>query len=86
MPARFGSFLLEPFSFDTAAYSIAAREAVLMDPQQRLLLDSIAEALQSGKPGQGQGAVGVFVGLSTPDYADLAKSFSAISPYSSTGN
>ena len=95
LPARFGGFLHEAFAFDAAACSIAATEAVLMDPQQRLLLESVAEALHGSVPaasatarsvavGQ-QGAVGVFIGISTPDYADLAKAYSTISPYSSTG-
>ena len=34
--------------------------------------------------GAGEG-VGVFVGISTPDYADLAKAASEISAYSATG-
>ena len=95
LPARFGRFLHEAFAFDAAAFSIATAEAVLMDPQQRLLLESVAEALHGSVPaasatdssvavGQ-QGAVGVFIGISTPDYADLAKAYSTISPYSSTG-
>lgn len=85
MPARFGSFLSEPFSFDAAAYSIAANEAVLMDPQQRLLLESVAESLHSRMTVQSEGLVGVFIGISTPDYADMAKSYSMISSYSPTG-
>jgi 3-oxoacyl-(acyl-carrier-protein) synthase len=38
---------------------------------------------ECGAVGEG---VGAFIGISTPDYADLAKRHSAISPYSATGS
>ena len=41
---RFGSFLVDPGSFDPAPFGLSSAEAALMDPQQRLLLECIAEA------------------------------------------
>ena len=89
-PSRFGSFLADPFDFDPSAVGISLPEALLMDPQQRILLEAIAELAMgaSGESGLQLGwkEVGVFVGISTPDYADVAKAHSAISPYTATGS
>jgi acyl transferase domain-containing protein len=60
-------------TFDAAFFGISPREARTMDPQQRLLLETAWEALEdAGAPPDGlDGApVGVFAGLSEPDYAD----------------
>lgn len=43
----------------------------MVDPQQRLLLEAGAELIGGG--GGGLSEAGVFVGISTPDYADLKK-------------
>ena len=58
-----------------------------MDPQQRLLLETTQEALGTTHLRSGALAerVGVFVGISSPDYADLAMGHSDISAYSATG-
>ena len=74
-------------TFDATAFSISEAEAALMDPQQRLLLETTQEALGVTQLRCSALAerVGVFVGISTPDYADMAKCHSDISAYSATG-
>ncbi len=78
--------------FDAAFFGIAPREAVWIDPQQRLLLEVAWEALEDG----GQVAdrlagnnVGVFIGVSTDDYARLHDGRTLDGPadgYALTGN
>ena len=92
MPARFGMFLSEPYAFDAAAYATSDSEAIVLDPQQRLLLESTFEAY-SQHQGRAEAPsaltkkpVGVFVGISTPDYADLGKAHSGIGVYTATGS
>ena len=92
MPARFGMFLSQPYSFDAAAFATSDTEAVVLDPQQRLLLESTHEVYsqhqgRAGEPlASGKSPVGVFVGISTPDYADLGKAHSGIGVYTATGS
>ena len=60
--------------FDAAFFAIPAREADQMDPQQRLLLETAWEAFeQAGIPPErwAGSASGVFVGISSSDYAQL---------------
>ncbi len=96
-PSRFGGFMANPFAFDPSAVGVSLPEAVLLDPQQRVLLEAVAElamgsANENGLLGDesgllmGRSQVGVFVGISTPDYADVAKAHSTISPYTATGS
>lgn len=93
---RFGAFLPHGrvSTFDASAFGLPVPEAAMMDPQQRLLLELGWEALQaaagsaaggSGSSGAGSSSTGVFVGISTPDYADLKKAHSPIGVYSATG-
>ena len=74
MYARHGGFLHDVGGFDSWFFRISPREAQSLDPQQRLLLEVAWEALEdagiaadtlSGTP------TGVFVGLTTNDYAQL---------------
>lgn len=101
LPPRFGAFLSGVWEFDHEAFGISTKEAVLLDPQQRLLLSTITSAAHSSQHSRQarsslQGAkgeislsvdtVGVFVGIASPDYADLAKAYGSIGPYSATGS
>ena len=92
MPSRFGMFLNEPYSFDAAAFATSESEAIVLDPQQRLLLESTYEVYsqhqgRAAAPlAPGKSPVGVFVGISTPDYADLGKAHTSIGVYTATGS
>ena len=92
MPARFGMFLSQPYAFDAAAFATSDSEAIVLDPQQRLLLESTYE-VYSQHQGRAEAPlaltkkpVGVFVGISTPDYADLGRAHSGIGVYTATGS
>ncbi len=69
-----GGFVQGIDQFDPAFFGISPREAVCMDPQQRMLLEVAWRAIENG--GQplerlkGR-AVGVFMGISSTDYAAL---------------
>jgi acyl transferase domain-containing protein len=98
MPVRHGSFVRNVYHFDAGAFGISPSEATLMDPQQRVLLELVLELLQpSGgsaphsppaPPAQrsAPGDAGAFVGISTPDYAELTNAHSRITPYSAAGS
>jgi acyl transferase domain-containing protein len=61
----------------------------MIDPQQRVLLEAAAELLaarpQSSSTSRAGQGTGVFVGISTPDYADIKKAATPIGVYSATG-
>ncbi len=68
-----GAFLEDVRGFDAAFFHLSGREADALDPQQRLLLEVAWEALEcSGlAPDRLKGSrTGVFVGLTSHDYAD----------------
>lgn len=71
--ARHGGFIARsPWEFDPAVFSIAPKEATYMDPQHRLLLEVCYHAIEDAgiDPASLKGQkCGVFVGLSTLDYA-----------------
>ena len=78
MYTRRGAFLTgknsSPEYFDAGFFGIAPREAAAMDPQQRLMLEVAWEALErSGQPlPRLRGSrTGVFVGVTSNDYAQL---------------
>ncbi|BDD84046.1 phthiocerol/phenolphthiocerol synthesis polyketide synthase type I PpsB [Tsukamurella pulmonis] len=71
---RDGGFLThwDPAQFDAEFFGISPREAAGMDPQHRLLLEVAWEALEHSGivPGSLRGTrTGVYVGLTTADYA-----------------
>jgi len=74
MCCRYGGFLERVDLFDADFFGISPREAVSMDPQQRLLLEVSWEALEhANQPTERLfgSATGVFVGISTFDYAAI---------------
>ena len=92
MYTRYGGFLDQVDQFDAQFFGISPREAVRIDPQQRLLLEVSWEALEKAGLIPNQLAVsqtGVFVGITTNDYARLlmpAGNLEQIDAYYLTGN
>ncbi|MFG6100259.1 thioester reductase domain-containing protein [Leptothoe sp. ISB3NOV94-8A] len=77
-------------SFDAQFFGITPREARNLDPQQRLLLEVSWEALEQAHQVPHQlrnSATGVFVGISSQDYANqLLAADEPVDTYSGTGN
>lgn len=92
MYTRYGAFLRDVDRFDAPFFRIARREAISMDPQQRLLLEVTWEALEHAgcAPDSLMGTdAGVFVGISTNDYAQMllkAAEQTGLDTYFGTGN
>lgn len=90
--SKWGGFIKGLDLFDAEFFGISPREAPVMDPQQRLLLETAWEAIEdAGEPVDPRIGypAGVFVGISTNDYAQLQSSLqelAAVDIYSSTGN
>ncbi|SOC15856.1 SDR family NAD(P)-dependent oxidoreductase [Stappia indica] len=70
---RRGGFLADIDRFDAAAFRISPAEAERMDPQQRLLLETAWHAVENAglEPSDLPKATGVFVGVTSLDYAAL---------------
>jgi acyl transferase domain-containing protein/NADPH:quinone reductase-like Zn-dependent oxidoreductase/acyl carrier protein len=85
-----GGYLEDGLSFDAAAFGMSRREAEQMDPQQRILLEVTWEALEDAgiAPSCLAGRqVGVFIGASATDYADVPLlDVSALDAHFMTGN
>ncbi len=89
--SKWGGFIEGIAEFDADFFGISPREAAAMDPQQRLLLHAAWEAIEDAgivvDPRRDCPA-GVFVGISTTDYANLQFFHADLPPgdvYSVTG-
>ncbi len=90
MVTRWGGFLEHVDRFDPQFFGISPREASRIDPQQRLLMEVAWEALEdAGQTAEGLSSslTGVFIGISSNDYARLQiGDYEHINAYSGTGN
>lgn len=86
---RHGAFLEAVDQFDPAFFNISPREAERMDPQHRLLLETSWEALERAAmvPAQLHNSrTGVFMAMSSGDYAKLLARNNDQDVYATTGN
>lgn len=77
------------FGFDARFFGVTPREAMAMDPQQRLLLEASWTALEAAliPPSSLAGSdAGVFMGISSTDYALRSADPRSLDGYSATGN
>ncbi|WP_371525599.1 aminotransferase class I/II-fold pyridoxal phosphate-dependent enzyme [Streptomyces sp. NBC_01283] len=85
-----GGFLDRVDEFDARFFGVSAREARRMDPQQRLLLETAWQTFEDAgiAPSTVAGrSIGVFVGISSHDYAELQlPDPRAVDVYSATGS
>ncbi|MFC5718663.1 aminotransferase class I/II-fold pyridoxal phosphate-dependent enzyme [Streptomyces gamaensis] len=85
-----GGFLDRVDEFDARFFGISAREAERMDPQQRLLLEVAWQTFEDAHlaPARLAGSdTGVFIGISSHDYAELQMPrLDAVDVHSATGN
>ncbi|MEH1782799.1 MAG: beta-ketoacyl synthase N-terminal-like domain-containing protein [Nostoc sp.] len=90
MSTRWGGFIEQVDQFDPQFFCISPREAERMDPQQRLLLEVSWQALENAGLASDRltgSNSGVFIGISTNDYARFQfDRLSDIDVYASTGN
>lgn len=83
-------FLEHVDMFDNNAFGLSETESVLIDPQQRLLLETVFDIAtqRSVEMSEEQNRTnwGVFVGVSSSDYAKIsAKHLKGVTAYSATG-
>lgn len=89
--SRWGGFINDLEGFDADFFRISPREASAMDPQQRHLLEVTWEALEDAGVDVNRfrgSAGGVFIGMSSLDYAFLEQGFGEIDridTYANTG-
>ena len=89
---RFAGFIRNIRQFDPAFFGISPREATCLDPQQRLVLEVVWEALEYAGIAADRlagSATGVFIGITTNDYAHLLMqrlSLADMDVYFGTGN
>jgi len=83
-----GAFLSDVETFDAAWFGISHREAAQMDPQQRLLMQVAVEALEDAGIISAELAgsnTGVWVGITSYDFALLNGQRAEVSAYTATG-
>lgn len=81
MSTRYGGFLEHIDGFDADFFRISDREALSMDPQQRLLMEVCWEAMENAGQANGdllESKTGLFMGISSFDYAQLISSQVAV--------
>jgi acyl transferase domain-containing protein len=89
--SRWGGFIKGVDQFEPECFGISPREASYIDPQQRLVLEVAWEALEDGGQVIERLAgtnTGVFIGISTTDYAQIQSTFydsRSISAHTPTG-
>ncbi len=74
MTTRFGAWLRNIDQFEPSFFGISPREAATLDPQQRLALETTFHAFEDAGFGLGElrgSSTGVYLGISTTDYATL---------------
>ncbi len=84
-----GGFLDRVDRFDPQFFNISPREATNIDPQQRLLLEVSWEALENAglvTEKLAGSRSGIFIGISSGDYAKLAGNIHNTEAYYGTGN
>lgn len=91
---RFGSYLIHPEYFDSAAFSLSSVEASLIDPQQRLLLECVGETMLTEGISGGKGtknislslqeSVGVYVGIASSDYGTMVQQYTTAGAFHAT--
>ncbi len=90
MNTRWGGFLQQVDQFDPLVFGISGREASRIDPQQRLALEVAWETFERAgiAPDRLAGsATGVFLGISSSDYARLQfAELELLDAYAGTGN
>eukprot|EP00889_Picochlorum_renovo_P002070 jgi/Picre1/29100/NNA_004493.t1 len=91
LPVPFGVFLDHVDMFDNSLFGLSETESVLIDPQQRLLLETAFDiatqrSLEMSEE-QNRANWGVFVGVSSNDYAKISsKHLKGVTAYSATGD
>ncbi|TWT93744.1 Phthiocerol synthesis polyketide synthase type I PpsC [Stieleria varia] len=89
--SQWGGYVSDIDQFDAKLFGISPREAAAMDPQQRMLLEVAWRCVENaGHPIESLAgtAAGVYVGISSFDYAVAGLSYQdrgVIGPYSNTG-
>jgi thioester reductase-like protein len=90
MHSKWGGFVDQLHGFDARFWGISPREAARMDPQQRWLLEVAWEAIEdAGVPPRKLSGTntGVFVGISSSDYAQIQMTNHAgLDVHSNSGN